>query len=150
MATQGTTTVDFGAFPGASDASVAVTGQTSITGTSLVEAWLYPTATADHTADEHWVETIACCAGNVSAGVGFTIYAWNTNQISEPVLPTVHNTSITTAGTAIAIKTAQPAGNGNVVLSVIVGGDASKVTAIGGGGKGTRLYGTWTVAWVYN
>ena len=74
---QGTTTVNFGAFPGATDASVTVTGQTGITGTSLVEAWIYPTATADHSADEHWVDPPEVYAGNVVAGTGFTIYAVN-------------------------------------------------------------------------
>lgn len=83
MATQGTAVVDFGAFPGASDASVAVTGQAAITGTSLVEAWISLTASVDHSADEHLFETIQVTAGNIVAGVGFTIYAKNTNQISE-------------------------------------------------------------------
>jgi hypothetical protein len=73
MATQGTALLDFGAFPGASDASVAVTGQSSIAGSSLVEAWLFPAATDDHSADEHLVETLRVLAGNVVAGVGFTI-----------------------------------------------------------------------------
>jgi len=45
---QGTTTVDFGAFPGKTDATATVSGQAGITGTSLVEAWIFPTATADH------------------------------------------------------------------------------------------------------
>jgi len=58
MAT-GTTTIDFGAFPGATDATVAVTGQAAIVAGSLVEAWIRPVATADHTADEHRVEEIS-------------------------------------------------------------------------------------------
>lgn len=102
MGATGTTTIDFGVFPGASDVSLAITGQTGIVSGSLVEAWLRPVATADHSADEHVIETIKVVAGNISAGVGFTIYAVNTNQISDP------------------------------------------------DGKGTRLYGTWTVAWVWN
>jgi hypothetical protein len=79
MAT-GTTTVDFGAFPGATDTSVAVTGQTGIVSGSLVEAWLRPVATADHSADEHWVEEIQVTAGNIVAGTGFTIYARTRNH----------------------------------------------------------------------
>lgn len=77
MGAQGTTTVNFGAFPGASDTSVVVTGQGSILSGSLVEAWIFPTATADHSADEHWVECIQVMAGNVVASTGFTIYARN-------------------------------------------------------------------------
>lgn len=72
---QGTTTVNFGTFPGATDASVNVTGQGSILATSLVEAWVFPTATGDHSADEHWVDGPQVVAGNVVAGTGFTIYA---------------------------------------------------------------------------
>ena len=72
---QGTTTVNFGTFPGATDASVNVTGQGSILATSLVEAWVFPAATADHSVDEHWVDGPQVVAGNVVAGTGFTIYA---------------------------------------------------------------------------
>ena len=77
MGATGTSEVDFGAFPGASDTSVAVTGQTGIASGSLVEAWIRPVASADHTADEHWVENIKIVAGNIVAGTGFTIYALN-------------------------------------------------------------------------
>lgn len=83
MATQGTAVLDFGAFPGASDASVAVTGQAGIVAGSLVEAWLQLAASADHSADEHLVETLRVSAGNIVAGVGFTIYGVNTNQNEE-------------------------------------------------------------------
>lgn len=74
MAT-GTTSIDFGAFPGVTDVSLAVTGQASIIAGTLVEAWVRPVATVDHSADEHWVENMKVVAGNISAGVGFTIYA---------------------------------------------------------------------------
>jgi hypothetical protein len=112
MGAQGTTTLNFGVFPGASDASVTVTGQAGIVAGSLVEAWLLPAATADHTADEHNVETLKVIAGNIIAGTGFTIFGMNTNQINEPVLfPTARNSS---------------------------------------GGIGTRVYGAWNVAWVWN
>ena len=73
MATQGQTTIDFGT--GKTDTSVAVTGQSAITGTNLVEAWLFPAATSNNTADAHWVEDLTIIAGNVIAGTGFTIYA---------------------------------------------------------------------------
>lgn len=77
MGAQGTTTVDFGSFPGKSDTSVAVTGQGTILSGSLVEAWILPATTADHSVDEHLVETIQVIAGNVVASTGFTIYAKN-------------------------------------------------------------------------
>lgn len=72
MSTQGTTTVNFGGK--ATDTSVAVSSP-AITGGQLVEAWVFPAATASNTVDNHWVETIHVVAGNVQAGVGFTIYA---------------------------------------------------------------------------
>lgn len=75
MSGQGTTTVNFGAFPGATDTSVAITGQAGILAGSLVEAWIFPTATADHGVDDHWVDPPEVYAGNVVAGTGFTIYA---------------------------------------------------------------------------
>lgn len=74
--TTGTATVDFGSYPGKTDTSVAVTGQSGIVAGSIVSAWIRPAATADHTADEHLVEPIRVLAGNISAGVGFTIYAF--------------------------------------------------------------------------
>ena len=120
MGAQGTTLVDFGAFPGASDTSVAVTGQSTIASGSLAEAWIFPAATADHTADEHWVETIQVMAGNVVAGVGFTIYARNTNQISE------------------------------IPLDKNLQGDMPGYIGPPVWGNGTRLYGKWNVAWVWN
>jgi hypothetical protein len=133
MATQGTATLDFGAFPGGSDASLAVSSAGIASG-SLVEAWLFPAATTDHTADEHLVETLRVIAGNVSAGVGFTIYGINTNQLIEPVdyPPNANSIVTSTGGTAIAVKTAQPGARAY------------------GGGAGTRIYGKWNIGWVWN
>lgn len=122
MGAQGTATLDFGAFPGASDASVAVTGQGAIVAGSLVEAWIRPVATADHTADEHMLETLKVFAGNISAGVGFTIYGFNTSEISEP-------------DGQLADR--------NLQNNQVLGLQPTR-------GKGTRLYGQWTVAWVWS
>lgn len=69
---QGTATINFGSK--ATDTSVAVSSP-AITGSQLVEAWVFPSATATNTADNHWVEDMKVVAGNVQAGVGFTIYA---------------------------------------------------------------------------
>lgn len=75
-ATVGTASVDFGAFPGATDASVVVTGQTGIVSGSVVQAWILPAATVDHTADEHLVEPIRVLVTDIVAGTGFTIRAF--------------------------------------------------------------------------
>jgi hypothetical protein len=74
MSGSGTTTIDFGAFPGAADTSVAITGQTGIVSGSLVGAWIRPVVTADHSADEHRVEGLFVLADTIVAGTGFTIY----------------------------------------------------------------------------
>lgn len=76
MGAQGSTTVNFGAFPGAQDASVAVTGQAGILSGSLVEAWILPAATTEHTVAEHYFDPPpAVIAGEIVAGTGFTIRA---------------------------------------------------------------------------
>ena len=79
MGAQGTATVDFGAFPGKTDATVVVTGQAAIVSGSLVEAWIRPVATADHSADEHTLDQIEVVAGNIVAATGFTTYAVTTD-----------------------------------------------------------------------
>ena len=120
----GTATLDFGAFPGASDASVAVTGQASIVAGSLVEAWIRPVATADHSADEHMLETIKVFAANIVAGTGFTIYGFNTdNNVGfRQAFQANRNVGGRGPGTASLLET---------------------------GVGDTRIYGTWTIAWVW-
>ena len=135
MGATGKTTVDFGAFPGKSDASVAVTGQAAIVADSLVEAWIRPEATVDHTADEHLVETLKVIAGNIVAGTGFTIYGFNTNQLNEPLFP---GRGVAGVEVAAAVITKERQGEGGF----------SPVRGVGG--MGTRIYGLWTVAWAWN
>jgi hypothetical protein len=119
----GSTTVDFGAFPGASDAFVDVTGQGSIAAESIVQAWMQPLATADHSADEHMVETLKVYAGNIVAGDGFTIYVFNSSETNEPLTPRGMNPDVRISGSV------QGAMNPS------------------SGGQGTRIYGAWRVAW---
>jgi hypothetical protein len=83
-ANNGTATIDFGAYPGASDASLAITGQAGIVSGSTINAWLRPVATTDHSADEHLVETISINTGNIIAATGFTIYANNSDTQMSP------------------------------------------------------------------
>jgi len=119
----GTTTIDFGAFPGGSDASVAITGQTGILADSIIQAWLVAQPTADHTADEHRVETISVTCGNIVVDTSFDIYAQNTSQLNEPLTDAGMDRFRSTAATIY----------GNAGRSI--------------GGQGTRIYGTWTVHW---
>ena len=120
MGAQGTATVNFGVFPGASDASVAVTGQGAIIAASLVEAWILPATTADHTADEHIVETFKVFAGNIVPGVGFTIYAVNDSTFFE------------------------------APLYIVRQGDLFGYVGPPNLGRGTLIYGAWNVGWVWN
>lgn len=136
MGATGTATLDFGAFPGKSDASVAVTGQAAIVSGSLVEAWIRPVATADHTADEHMVETLKVFAADIVAATGFTIYGFNTSEINEPQPPPNKERyqQRHTSNTAVA-WTLLP-------LDVVQGRDSK--TSVG-----TRIWGTWTIAWAW-
>jgi hypothetical protein len=126
--TWGTTTVDFGAFPGSRDTTRVVTGLGAITGGSIVNAWLYPVATADHSADEHVVEKIAISVSDIVAATGFTIRAVHTNEIHEPT-NTPEDLRSQIAG--------RPVGGPGV----------SRATAPVPSGQATRLYGLWTVAY---
>lgn len=136
MGAQGTTTVNFGAFPGNTEASVTVTGQASIVGGSLVEAWLFPSTTADHSADEHYMASplLAVIAGEVSAGVGFTIKAFVRDIVLEPLRPPGEGRGLYANATAGLNTSVFP----TVLSSASVGGRAK------------RLHGEFTVAWVWN
>lgn len=85
MSANGTATLDFGALPGKNNTSLAVTGQTAIASGSVVGAWIQPTATADHNADEHLVEGLNVYAGSIVAGTGFTIYVTHDHGTSPAV-----------------------------------------------------------------
>lgn len=131
MGAQGTTTVNFGAFPGAWEASAVVTGQTGIVAGSLVEAWIRPEATSDHSADEHMYEPLRVMAGNIAAGTGFTIYAFSECRPEPLTVPGIGRRHVAHATAGNNVK-----GPGDQIASV--------------GGKPPRLYGQFTIAWVWN
>jgi hypothetical protein len=87
MGATGTVDLDFGAWPGKYDTTVAVTGQAGIVAGSLVEAWIRPEATADHSVDEHImaVAFVRVVAGNIVGGTGFTIYGLMTDPGEQGV-----------------------------------------------------------------
>jgi hypothetical protein len=88
MATgQGTAIVDFGALGGAgsNEASVAVTGQTSILATSKAEAYIMADdTTGEHTASDHRYLSalVGLTCGTPTAATGFTIYARSTEKLT--------------------------------------------------------------------
>lgn len=120
----GEAVLDFGAFPGASDAAVVITGQAAITADSTVEAWLRMEATADHTADEHRVESLAVTAGSIVPGTGFTVYGRNTSEVYPSPQPLALDRRV-----------------GGIA------GPASSVPRPSLAGQGTRISGRWTVTW---
>ena len=72
---QGQTTIDFGAFPGSTRASVVITGQTMFAANSLAEAFFYPVAaTPDRTIEDQLYDigTFDLYTGSLVVGVGFT------------------------------------------------------------------------------
>lgn len=80
----GTATIDFGAFPGSNEASIAVTGQTSILATSKAEAFVMADdTTSDHTASDHryFAALIGLTCGTPTLATGFTIYARSTEKL---------------------------------------------------------------------
>lgn len=65
---------------GSWEAQANVTGQAAIVPSSKVEAWIQAKASADHSADEHRVDTIDAEAGAIVNGVGFTVWAKSTGR----------------------------------------------------------------------
>lgn len=73
----GSATLAFGATPGSSTASIAVTGQTNILAGSRVKAW-FQGSTSDHNKYEHtriFPSRVGLAVGDIVAGTGFTIHA---------------------------------------------------------------------------
>jgi len=74
---QGVATLNFGAYPGTNEASVAVTGQATISATSKAEAYIMgDDTTVDHDAADHryGAALIGLSCGTPTASTGFTIY----------------------------------------------------------------------------
>ena len=85
MGATGSTTVSLGAWPGADNASLAITGQAGIVSGSKVEAWIDATqaATADHLPDEHLLCDLVVHCENIVAGTGFTIVINTTDPLFQ-------------------------------------------------------------------
>lgn len=127
MGANGVAEIDFGSFPGTSDASLTVTGLTGIISSSLVEAWLMPDTTADHSADEHLLEPIKVFAdrSSIVAGTSLVIRAINDNRLAEPL------ESPGVSKFRSAATTVYGAAEGSV------------------GGRLPMVYGLWKVGWVW-
>ena len=77
--------IDFGAFPGSNEASIAVTGQGTISATSKVEAYVMGDDTSGtHTANDHryFAALVGLTCGTPTAATGFTIYGRSTEKLT--------------------------------------------------------------------
>ena len=82
---QGTALLDFGSFPGSNEASVAVSGQTTISATSKAESFVMADdTTGSHTASDHryFAVLVGLSCGNPTAATGFTIHARSTEKLT--------------------------------------------------------------------
>lgn len=82
---QGTAIINFGGLPGSNEASIAVTGQTTISATSKAEAYIMgDDTTSNHTSSDHkYVDILAgFTCGAPTAGVGFTIYGRSVHDLT--------------------------------------------------------------------
>ncbi len=109
VGTWGTTVVDFGGFPGSDHATVAVTGQAGILATSIVEAWLDCTDTADHSADEHIMAELTVHVSDIVVGDGFTIHVVHKSAEFGPALWAQRDRTI---GPGIGINQVRPYDSG--------------------------------------
>lgn len=81
----GIATLDFGANPGSNEASIVVTGQTSISTTSKADAFVMADdTTADHSASDHrYFDALSgLTCSTPTAGNGFTIYARSIEKLT--------------------------------------------------------------------
>ena len=82
--TDGTATIDFGAFPGSNDVNVAFTGQATILAGSKPSAYIGASdSVGGHTAADHRyiAAFMALTCADPTTGTGFTIYARSTERL---------------------------------------------------------------------
>ena len=85
---QGTVELDFGVFPGANEASVAVTGQATISATSKAEAYMMGDDTsADYTAGDvrYLAVLVGLTCGTPTAATGFTVYGRSVEKMQGKI-----------------------------------------------------------------
>lgn len=80
----GTATIDFGSAPGASEASVVVTGIATIGIGSKAEAYFMRVASSNHSTNDHAYAPLlmALTCGDLVAGVGLTITAVSQHKMT--------------------------------------------------------------------
>jgi hypothetical protein len=75
MSATGTATVDFGTNPGATYATIDVTGQSGLSAASFLDAFIQTEATADNTAESHtFARQVISCACEYLTATSFRIH----------------------------------------------------------------------------
>lgn len=84
---QGFAELDFGTGNGSNEASVAITGLSAITSSNAAEAFFMYESSTDYTADDqaYLSAFIGLTCSVPTDGVGFTIYARSTEQLTGRV-----------------------------------------------------------------
>ena len=84
----GTATIDFGAWPGSNEASIAVSDASIVTGANTEAYVMGDSTTSDHTANDHkyFAALAGLSAGTVVNATGFTIYARSTEKLEGTFL----------------------------------------------------------------
>ena len=129
--TSGTTTVDFGVFPGKTDAEVTITGQAGIVAGSIVIASIRAVASADHTVGEHVIEQLKVVPYGIVAATGFTLRVICT----DPVVASLESGGAGGRG-----------GGANTLASRSIGNAAKERGGFGNG----RVYGVWNLNWSWS
>lgn len=83
MGAQGVAVLDFGAFPGSSVTTVDV-ASAGVVAASVIEAWIHPVASTDHTDADHIAAALRVVGSYLSDG-NIRIYGINTNDVIPPV-----------------------------------------------------------------
>ena len=82
----GVATLDFGAFPGSASPALVVAAADVADPNAVLDAWIIPVATVDHTADEHAADPPRVIATNTTPGTSITIYGFPSGR-DLPVPP---------------------------------------------------------------
>lgn len=109
----GQTTIDFGAFPGTPETQAVVTAQDVSDPNAVLDVWILPLATTDHTADEHMADPPRVTAVNTTPGTSFTIYGFPSGR-DLPVPPGTPFGNTANSQMPVAQTQLMPVGKWNV------------------------------------
>lgn len=112
-ATSGNALIDFGAFPGIPMTQLVVAAADISDPAAVLDAWIAPLATADHTSDEHLADPPRVLAINTTPGTSFTIYGFPSGR-DLPVPPGTPFGQVNTSQMPVGQQQLMPYGKWNV------------------------------------